>query len=148
MFVYTLRARDLNIDRLREIQYEFELMPMCGTGKLAVLDEAHEATSAVKSHLLAAAEMMQPNRWIIATSTEERCGLDETLYSRFLAVRFDKPNAKECAAHLERIAQLESLTLPDSFNWLRFVQDRHNNLRACLADLQTRAIEHKYAAAG
>ena len=78
--------------------------------------------------------MLMPKRLIVLTTTETAC-FEESLFSRFFVVTFAKPHADRVTEHVRRIG--ESLGFdPDGFNWKRFVQDRHNNVRRCLSDLE------------
>ena len=97
----------------------------------------HSMSAAAREYALDFMEAPPKNRAVILTTTEtEWC--EERLFSRFYTIRFAKPNADMVAAHLKRIAEREGFDV-GGLNLKRFVQDRHNNIRLCLMDLEIEA---------
>ncbi len=71
-------------------------------------------------------------------TTTEPDWCDETLFSRFYTIRMVKPHSDAIVRHLETIADREGFSI-DGLNLKRFVQERHNNIRRCLMDLEIEA---------
>jgi len=135
LHVDTVVARGCTLDSLKTLEDEAHYAPMTGWGKLYLIDECHTVSSAGKDYLLGLAERLPARRIIVGTSTEPSGGFDETLFSRLFRVAFAKPHSAAIEAHLRRVGAELGFDPPD-FNWRRFVQERHNNVRLCLADLE------------
>ncbi len=129
-----IKGQDCSVDSLRKLATDFSYMPLTGTWKVAIVNECHNMTSAAREYALDFMEAPPENRAVILTTTEaDWC--EERLFSRFYTVRFAKPNADLVTAHLQRIAKREGFDV-SGLNLKRFVQDRHNNIRLILMDLE------------
>jgi hypothetical protein len=74
-----------------------------------------------------------PNHVIVIGTTTSLTWADDCdgLYSRWRRFRFRKPDAKAIADHLERIAQELSLSVPDGFRFVSYVQGKYGDGRSC-----------------
>lgn len=132
-----IKGQDCSVDSLRKLATDFTYMPLTGTWKVAIVNECHSMSAAAREYALDFMEAPPKHRAVILTTTEtEWC--EERLFSRFYTIRFAKPNADLVAAHLQRIAEREGFDVA-GLNLKRFVQDRHNNIRLCLMDLEIEA---------
>lgn len=132
--VAEIKGQDCSVESLRKLAADMQYAPMTGTYKVCIVNECHLMSAAARSYSLELMEAPPKHRVIILTTTEaDWC--DETLWSRFYSIRLEKPRADAIVAHVERIAQLEGFDL-SGLNLKRFVQDRHNNIRRCLLDLE------------
>ena len=136
----TIHARKCTLDSLKDVEREMWYAPFKGWGKLYLIDECDTMSSASRDYLLGLFERLPPARVIVCTSNKPDGGFSETLFSRVFSVFFVKPHSMHVEAHLRSVAAAIGFE-PGSngFNWRRFVSDRHNNIRKCLADLQTEA---------
>jgi len=129
-----IKGQDCGVQELRELAEWFRYGAPDGGFKTAIVNECHLMSAAARNYSLDLMESPPSKRVIILTTTEaDWC--DETLFSRFYAVALPKPRADTIVAHLERIADREGFDL-SGFNLKRFVQDRHNNIRLCLMELE------------
>ena len=60
------------------------------------------------------------------------------MFSRFYRIAFAKPRSETIVEHLATIATREGYDV-SGLNLKRFVQERHNNIRLCLLDLEIEA---------
>ena len=125
-------SQECSVDTIRDIAELARYGAFDGGWKVWIIDEAHLMSKAARDALLSLTENLPAKRLIVMTTTETDV-FDETLFSRFYVVNFAKPNADKVAAHIARIASENGLELG---NVKRFVQDRHNNIRRCLSDLE------------
>jgi len=138
--VNTIVSRSCNLDTLKDIEDEMRYAPMTGWGKLYLIDEADTMSPAAKDYLLGLFERLPAGRIVVCTSNVDVCGFDERLFSRIYRVPFGKPDSRLVEEHVRRIAGTLDFD-PPAFNWRRFVQDRHNNIRLCLSDLELEIAE-------
>lgn len=103
-----------------------------------IIDEIQHLNRDCQRMLLGILENL-PSHVIVIGTTTSVTWADEVdgLYSRWRRFRFRKPNAPDIAEHLERIAHDLSLTIPDGFKFLAYVQGKYvdvggNNIRACV----------------
>ena len=136
MATMEIKGQDCTVDELRRVSDWFRYAAPDGGYKVVIVNECHLMTPAARSYSLELMEAPPAKRVIVLTTTEADWA-DETLFSRFYTIRFAKPNADEVAAHLERVSQREGM--PAMPNMKRFVQERHNNIRLCLNDLEIEA---------
>jgi DNA polymerase-3 subunit gamma/tau len=129
-----VRSQECSIETVRKLAENMQYGACDGGWKAYIIDEAHLMSTAAHNALLSLAENLPAKRLIVLTTTETSC-FEETLFSRLYVVDFAKPHSDKVTAHIQGIA--ESLGFnPNGFNWKRFVQDRHNNIRRCLSDLE------------
>jgi len=132
-----IKGQDCTVERLRDLSDWFMYAAPSGGFKIAIVNECHLMSTAARSYAL---ELMEspPAKRVVALTTTESEWADETLFSRFYRIAFAKPNADAIVAHVERIAVREGYDVA-GLGLKRFVQERHNNIRLCLLDLEIEA---------
>ncbi len=106
-------ASQRGIDDIREIREHVILQPVEGRYKVYILDEAHQLTDAAFNALLKLIEEPPPHLVFIFCTTESE-KLLPTVRSRCQTFRFDRPRLAELARLLRRVAEGETLDVPDS----------------------------------
>jgi DNA polymerase III gamma/tau subunit len=96
------------------------------------IDEAHRAPARTQETLLKDIEDHQEAVFILSTTQPDL--LDPAIRKRCTLYRFDPPSVEQAAAHLERIARAERLTLEPGLA-LRIAQAKHGVPRDCLGVL-------------
>ena len=137
MATMEIKGADCNIDEIRRLSGWFHYGAPNGGYKIAIVNECHNMSGAAQSYALEWTENPQARRIIVLTTTEAETWADETLASRFYTIRFAKPNADAIVEHVQAVCERESFPVPA--NLKRFVQDRHNNIRLILNDLEIEA---------
>jgi DNA polymerase-3 subunit gamma/tau len=135
--VQEIKGQDCSVEALRKLADSLHLRPLVGSWNVVIVNECHAMSAAARTYALELMEAPPKGSVIILTTTESEWA-DETLWSRFYAIRLEKPRAAAIVAHLERIAELEGFSL-NGLNLKRFVQDRHGNIRKTLMDLELEA---------
>ena len=129
-----IKGQDCSVDELRRLSDWFRYCAPNGSFKTAIVNECHLMSPAARSYALELVESPPAKRVILLTTTEaDWC--EETLFSRFYTIRLVKPHSDSIVQHLQSIADREGFDLSD-LNLKRFVQERHNNIRLCLNDLE------------
>ena len=129
-----IKGQDCTVDELRRISDWFRFIPPSGEYKTVIINECHLMSSAARSYALELMEAPPAKRVILLTTTEpDWC--DETLFSRFYTIRLVKPHSDAITAHLRAVCEREGMEI-NGLNLKRFVQERHNNIRLCLNDLE------------
>ena len=136
MATMEVKGQDCNVDELRRLSDWFRYSAPNGGYKIAIVNECHNMSPAARSYSLELMEAPPPKRVIVLTTTETDWA-DETLFSRFYAIRFAKTHSDAIVSHLQSVCEREGYPVPA--NLKRFVQDRHNNIRLCLNDLEIEA---------
>lgn len=133
-----IKGQDCDVASLRGLSDWFTYVSPVPSGfKVAIINECHLMSPAARSYALELMEAPPAKRVIVLTTTEAEWA-DETLFSRFYRVPFVKPHSEAIVAHLEHVAEREGWSLT-GLNLKRFVQERHNNIRLCLLDLEIEA---------
>lgn len=132
-----IKGQDCSVQELRDLCEWFRYLAPNGGFKVAIVNECHLMSAAAKSYALELMECPPAKRVIIMTTTEANW-CDETLFSRFYRIQFVKPHSDAIVEHLQRVAMREGWNIT-GLNLKRFVQDRHNNIRLCLMDLEIEA---------
>lgn len=138
MSALEVKGQDCTLEALRDLASWFQYASPAKSGfKVAIINECHLMTPAARAYAL---ELMENpgNRRVIVLTTTESDWSDETLWSRFYTVKLAKPDSKSIEAHIEAIAQREGFDV-SGLNLRRFIQDRHNNIRLILNDLEIEA---------
>ena len=138
MSLIEVKGQDCTLDVLRDISANFSYgSPVPSGYRVAIVNECHLMSAAARSYALELMENPGKKR-IIALTTTESDWADETLWSRFYVVKLAKPDSRAIEAHLREIAAREGFDVSD-MNLRRFIQDRHNNIRGILNDLEIEA---------
>ncbi|MFN8187397.1 MAG: DNA polymerase III subunit gamma/tau [Gaiellales bacterium] len=106
-------ASQRGIDDIREIREHVILQPVEGRYKVYILDEAHQLTDAAFNALLKLIEEPPPHLVFIFCTTDVDKLLG-TVRSRCQTFRFERPRLAELTRLLRRVADGESIEVPDA----------------------------------
>src|SRR6185437_11862435 len=106
-------ASQRGIDDIREIRDRVVLQPVEGRSKVYILDEAHQLTDAAWNALLKLIEEPPPHLLFVFCTTELQKVLP-TVRSRCQTFVFQRPRLPELVRKLRRIADGESIDVPDA----------------------------------
>jgi DNA polymerase-3 subunit gamma/tau len=106
-------ASQRGIDDVREIREHVILQPVEGRHKVYILDEAHQLTPAAFNALLKLIEEPPPHLVFIFCTTE-LAEMMPTVRSRCQTFLFTRPRFAELSKLLRRVADGESLDVPDA----------------------------------
>jgi DNA polymerase-3 subunit gamma/tau len=106
-------ASQRGIDDIREIRERVILQPVEGRHKVYILDEAHQLTAAAFNALLKLIEEPPPHLVFIFCTTAPDDMLP-TVRSRCQTFSFARPNLADLTRLLRRVADGESLDVPDA----------------------------------
>src|SRR6266545_2227243 len=105
-------ASQRGIDDIREIRERVILQPVEGRYKIYILDEAHQLTDAAFNALLKLIEEPPPHLVFVFCTTELQKMLP-TVRSRCQTFVFARPRLADVVTKLRRIADAESIDVPD-----------------------------------
>ena len=138
MSLLEIKGQDGTVDSLRELSGWFTYCsPAPGGYKVAIINECHLMSPAARSYALELMENPGQRRIVVLTTTESDWS-DETLWSRFYTTKLAKPDSRAIEAHLQAVAEREGINV-SRMNLRRFIQERHNNIRLILNDLEIEA---------
>src|SRR5438105_3009767 len=106
-------ASQRGIDDIREIRDRVVLQPVEGRSKIYILDEAHQLTDAAWNALLKLIEEPPPHLLFVFCTTELAKVLP-TVRSRCQTFVFQRPRLPELLKLLRRVADGESMDVPDA----------------------------------
>jgi DNA polymerase-3 subunit gamma/tau len=106
-------ASQRGIDDIREIRERVVLQPVEGRSKVYILDEAHQLTDAAWNALLKLIEEPPPHLLFVFCTTELQKVLP-TVRSRCQTFVFQRPRLPDLVRKLRRIADGESIDVPDA----------------------------------
>lgn len=142
--IFKLDSRSVQVADLRDIDGAMRCYGMGSANgrKAYIIDEIQHLGGACLKMLLGLLENL-PSHVIVIGTTTSVTWADEVdgLYSRWRRFTFRKPSAPDVAAHLERIAREQGLSVPDGFRFLAYVQGKcgvalaGNNIRDCIDQL-------------
>ncbi len=132
-------SRSCVVADLRALSSRMQLYGWGGNSRRCyIIDEIQHLNRDCQRMLLGILENL-PNHVIVIGTTTSVTWADDVdgLFSRWRRFRFRKPSAPAIAEHLERIASEQSLSIPDGFRMLSYVQSKYidvggNNIRACI----------------
>lgn len=138
MSLSEIKGQDCTVDSLRELSEWFTYCsPAPGGFKVAIINECHLMSAAARSYALELMENPGERRIVVLTTTESDWS-DETLWSRFYTTKLAKPDSRAIEEHLQAVAKREGIDV-SCMNLRRFIQERHNNIRLILNDLEIEA---------
>jgi DNA polymerase III subunit gamma/tau len=105
-------ASQRGIDDIREIRERVVLQPAEGRYKVYILDEAHQLTQAAFNALLKLIEEPPPHLVFVFCTTDLHQMLP-TVRSRCQTFAFQRPRLAELVRYLRRVADGESIDVPD-----------------------------------
>jgi DNA polymerase-3 subunit gamma/tau len=106
-------ASQRGIDDIREIRERVVLQPVEGRSKVYILDEAHQLTDAAWNALLKLIEEPPPHLLFVFCTTELAKVLP-TVRSRCQTFVFQRPRLPDLIKLLRRVAEGESMDVPDA----------------------------------
>jgi len=106
-------ASQRGIDDIREIRERVVLQPVEGRSKVYILDEAHQLTDAAWNALLKLIEEPPPHLLFVFCTTELAKVLP-TVRSRCQTFTFQRPRLPDLIKLLRRVADGESMEVPDA----------------------------------
>jgi len=106
-------ASQRGIDDIREIRERVVLQPVEGRSKVYILDEAHQLTDAAWNALLKLIEEPPPHLLFVFCTTELAKVLP-TVRSRCQVFTFQRPRLPDLIKLLRRVADGESMDVPDA----------------------------------
>src|SRR3954463_7299164 len=106
-------ASQRGIDDIREIRDRVVLQPVEGQYKVYILDEAHQLTDAAWNALLKLIEEPPPHLLFVFCTTELQKVLP-TVRSRCQTFVFQRPRLPDLIKELRRVADGESMDVPDA----------------------------------
>jgi len=106
-------ASQRGIDDIREIRERVVLQPVEGRSKVYILDEAHQLTDAAWNALLKLIEEPPPHLLFVFCTTELQKVLP-TVRSRCQTFVFQRPRLPDLIKLLRRVADGESMEVPDT----------------------------------
>jgi DNA polymerase-3 subunit gamma/tau len=106
-------ASQRGIDDIRDIRERVVMQPVEGRYKVYILDEAHQLTDAAWNALLKLIEEPPPHLVFVFCTTELQKVLP-TVRSRCQTFVFQRPRLPDLVRKLRRIADAESLDVPDA----------------------------------
>src|SRR5207247_2805224 len=101
------------VDGIRELRERVAYAPVSGRHKVYILDEAHMLSTQAWNAFLKTLEEPPPNTIFVLATTEAQKVLP-TVVDRCHRFDFTRPTADEIATVLRRVADAESLELPDA----------------------------------
>lgn len=103
-------ASNRGIDDVRELRDKVRLAPIQAKVKVYIIDEVHMLTLEAANALLKTLEEPPANTLFILCTTDPQ-KLPDTVVSRCVEVRFNKPSIEEMSEKLSKVAAAENLTL-------------------------------------
>jgi DNA polymerase-3 subunit gamma/tau len=105
-------ASNNSVDDIRDLREKVAYAPVSGHHKVYILDEAHMLTTAAWNAFLKTLEEPPPNTIFVLATTEANKVLP-TVVDRCHRFDFSRPSVPQISAVLKRVAERESITIPD-----------------------------------
>ena len=105
-------ASNNSVDDIRELREKVAYAPVSGRHKIYILDEAHMLTTQAWNAFLKTLEEPPPNTIFVLATTEANKVLP-TVVDRCHRFDFARPSVVQIAAVLRRVADSESIAIPD-----------------------------------
>ena len=105
-------ASNNSVDDIRDLREKVGYAPVSGRHKVYILDEAHMLTTAAWNAFLKTLEEPPPNTIFVLATTEAGKVLP-TVVDRCHRFDFARPSVPQIAAVLRRVADRESISIPD-----------------------------------
>jgi DNA polymerase-3 subunit gamma/tau len=106
-------ASNNSVDDIRELRENVALAPMQGGKRVYILDEAHMLTPAAWNAFLKTLEE-PPAHVVFVLATTEAHKVPATIIDRCHRFDFQRPSLEQIAGVLRRVAEEESIELPDA----------------------------------
>src|SRR5881628_1685182 len=105
-------ASNNSVDDIRDLREKVGFAPAVGRWKVYILDEAHMLTTAAWNAFLKTLEEPPPNTIFVLATTEANKILP-TVVDRCHRFDFARPSVTQIAGVLRRVADSESISIPD-----------------------------------
>ncbi|HKG63492.1 MAG TPA: DNA polymerase III subunit gamma/tau [Solirubrobacteraceae bacterium] len=105
-------ASNNSVDDIRDLREKVAYAPVSGHHKVYILDEAHMLTTAAWNAFLKTLEEPPPNTIFVLATTEANKVLP-TVVDRCHRFDFSRPSVPQISTVLKRVAERESITIPD-----------------------------------
>src|SRR4051794_34145451 len=105
-------ASNNSVDDIRDLRERVNFAPVAGRHKVYILDEAHMLSTAAWNAFLKTLEEPPPNTIFVLATTEANKVLP-TVVDRCHRFDFARPSVPQIAAVLRRVADSESIEIPD-----------------------------------
>ena len=105
-------ASNNSVDDIRDLREKVAYAPVSGHHKVYILDEAHMLTTAAWNAFLKTLEEPPPNTIFVLATTEANKVLP-TVVDRCHRFDFSRPSVPQISAVLKRVAERESIQIPD-----------------------------------
>jgi DNA polymerase III subunit gamma/tau len=105
-------ASNNSVDDIRDLREKVAYAPVSGHHKVYILDEAHMLTTAAWNAFLKTLEEPPPNT-IFVLATTEAAKVLPTVVDRCHRFDFSRPSVPQISAVLKRVAERESIQIPD-----------------------------------
>ena len=105
-------ASNNSVDDIRDLREKVAYAPVSGHHKVYILDEAHMLTTAAWNAFLKTLEEPPPNTIFVLATTEANKVLP-TVVDRCHRFDFSRPSVPQISAVLKRVAERESISIPD-----------------------------------
>ena len=105
-------ASNNSVDDIRDLRERVAYAPVAGTHKVYILDEAHMLSTAAWNAFLKTLEEPPPHTIFVLATTEANKVLP-TVVDRCHRFDFGRPSVSQIAAVLRRVADAESIAIPD-----------------------------------
>jgi DNA polymerase III subunit gamma/tau len=105
-------ASNNSVDDIRELRENVALAPMQGRNRVYILDEAHMLSAAAWNAFLKTLEE-PPSHVVFVLATTEAHKVPATIVDRCHRFDFHRPSLEQIAGVLRRVAEQESIEVPD-----------------------------------
>ncbi|HET8952956.1 MAG TPA: DNA polymerase III subunit gamma/tau, partial [Solirubrobacteraceae bacterium] len=105
-------ASNNSVDDIRDLREKVAYAPVSGHHKVYILDEAHMLTAQAWNAFLKTLEEPPPNTIFVLATTEANTVLP-TVVDRCHRFDFSRPSVPQISAVLKRVAERESIQIPD-----------------------------------
>ena len=105
-------ASNDSVDDIRDLRERVAYAPVAGSYKVYILDEAHMLTAAAWNAFLKTLEEPPPHTIFVLATTEANKVLP-TVVDRCHRFDFGRPSVSQIASVLRRVAEAESIAIPD-----------------------------------
>jgi replication factor C subunit 2/4 len=142
--LHKIPSQKANLETIEDVTRQCWYVPKNGGKSLHIIlrDEADAMTPACQLALLSKLDSTAfPPQTVFIFTANSTDKLQDRFLSRCMALEFSSHGmAKEAASLLEKIWQQEAGDTPEKPNFLRLVQDSHNNIRDAVNSLQVELL--------
>jgi len=139
--VHRIESAQADVAMLREVADNAYIYGAGRDGrKMYLIDEVHTITGRAADRMLSLLESLPAHVLVVGTTTESDW-TDGTLLSRWIRFDLQKVSSRDVARHLERIARMEGLPIPEDPKYFDKLVKYHGlNIRDHLNQLPARLL--------